>query len=315
MKNNLINQLISVAKLYYIDELTQKEIANKFHIHRSQISRMLKEARKLGLVKITVNSGLKDFSDLQNFLIKKFNLKEALIVPENIDDLNLKTLGSFAANYLSQTITSNSVIGISWGRTLAHAFQAMPSKSEKHGIVVVPLIGGPAGRLKNDYQSNRLAFLLSEKLNGKSESLNCPAIVSSKNLQEELMSNPNNQVVFNLWQNLDYAIVGVGSNLIIDMEQWQEFYKNSSFASLFSETNAVGDILSQPYSADGKIINSSKYHIISMNLDSLKKVPVVIGIACGRNKIKSILGALNTHIIDVLITTDITALGIKDLCV
>ena len=75
MENNLINQLILIAKLYYIDGLTQNEIAVKVHIHRSQISRMLKEARKLGLVKITVNSGLEDFSDLQNFLIKKFKLK------------------------------------------------------------------------------------------------------------------------------------------------------------------------------------------------------------------------------------------------
>lgn len=112
MENNLINQLIFIAKLYYIDGLTQSEIAEKVHIHRSQISRMLKEARKLGLVKISVNSGLEDFSNLQNFLIEKFKLKEALIVPENINDLNLKTLGSFAANYLSQTITNNSVIGI-----------------------------------------------------------------------------------------------------------------------------------------------------------------------------------------------------------
>ncbi len=314
MEENLINQLISVSKLYYINGLTQEEIAKKVHIHRSQISRMLKEARKLGLVKITVTSGSQDFTSLQDFLVKKFNLKEALIVPENINDLNLKTLGNFAANYLSSTISSNSIVGISWGRTLAHAFQAMPAKSEKHGIVVVPLVGGPAGRLKNDYQSNRLAYLLSEKLNAKSETLNCPAIVSSQSLQDELMSNPNNQLIFNLWQNLDYAIVGIGSNLIIDMEQWQEFYKNSSFATIFSETNAVGDILSRPFSENGEIISSSKYHIISMNLDELKKVPTVIGIACGKNKIKSILGALNAHILDVLITTDITALGIRDLC-
>ncbi|MDF7638090.1 sugar-binding transcriptional regulator [Lactobacillus sp. ESL0791] len=314
MEKNLINQLISVAELYYLNGNTQKEIADKVHIHRSEISRMLKEARKLGLVKISINRPNNNLEGLQKFFIKRFGLKDALIIPENTDDLNLKTLGNFAANYLEKNIQSNFTIGISWGRTLAHTFQAMPSKSTRHGITVVPLIGGPTGILKNDYQSNHLVYTLGEKLNAKCETLNCPAIVSSEKIKNELTANPNNQVVFNYWKNLDCAIVGIGSSLITDLSQWKEFYKNSNFNNIFKKTNTVGDILSQPFTAEGKIINSSQYHVIGMNLAEVKKVPQVIGIACGKNKIKSILGALNTGVLDVLITTDITALGVKDLC-
>lgn len=314
MENKLISQLTTIAELYYMQGLTQKEISERVHIHRSEISRLLKEARKLGLVQITVNSNFQSLNSLQDFLIKQFHLKDALVVPKNTESSDLQILGEFAAQYLSKKITSNSVIGVSWGRSLAHTIQSLPNQNQRHGITVVPLIGGPTGRLKNDYQSNRLVYIMAEKLNAKGESLNCPALVSSKALKDELISNPNTQVVLNYWKNLDYALVGIGSNLITNLNQWKEFYKDSNFTTLLKKTNAVGDILSRPYSQDGEIIKSSKLNVIGLDLNSLKEVPNVIGVACGKNKIRSILGALNTGVLDVLITTDITALGIQSIC-
>lgn len=314
MENKLISQLTTIAELYYMQGLTQKEISERVHIHRSEISRLLKEARKLGLVQITVNSNVQSLNSLQDFLIKQFHLKDALVVPKNTESSDLQILGEFAAQYLSKKITSNSVIGVSWGRSLAHTIQSLPNQNQRHGITVVPLIGGPTGRLKNDYQSNRLVYIMAEKLNAKGESLNCPALVSSKALKDELISNPNTQVVLNYWKNLDYALVGIGSNLITNLNQWKEFYKDSNFTTLLKKTNAVGDILSRPYSQDGEIIKSSKLNVIGLDLNSLKEVPNVIGVACGKNKIRSILGALNTGVLDVLITTDITALGIQSIC-
>lgn len=314
MENKLISQLTTIAELYYMQGLTQKEISERVHIHRSEISRLLKEARKLGLVQITVNSNVQSLNSLQDFLIKQFHLKDALVVPKNTESSDLQILGEFAAQYLSKKITSNSVIGVSWGRSLAHTIQSLPNQNQRHGITVVPLIGGPTGRLKNDYHSNRLVYIMAEKLNAKGESLNCPALVSSKALKDELISNPNTQVVLNYWKNLDYALVGIGSNLITNLNQWKEFYKDSNFTTLLKKTNAVGDILSRPYSQDGEIIKSSKLNVIGLDLNSLKEVPNVIGVACGKNKIRSILGALNTGVLDVLITTDITALGIQSIC-
>lgn len=315
MENKLISQLITVSEYYYLEGLTQKEISEKVHIHRSEISRMLKQARKLGLVKITVNSHIQGLTDLQDFLIKKFKLKDALVVPESTNNFDLQTLGDFAAQYLTKNLSSNSTIGVSWGRSLAHTIQSLPSKSTKHGMTIVPLIGGPAGRLKNDYQSNQLTYLMAEKLNGKSESLNSPALVSSKELKDELMSNPNNQIITSYWKNLDYAIIGIGSSLITDLSQWKQFYKNSNFLNVFKKGNAVGDILSRPFTQEGKFIDSSKIHVVGLDPKSLKKVPNVIAIACGKNKVNSILGALNSNVLDVLITTDTTALEIKNLCI
>ena len=48
--------ILRIAKCYYLDGLSQQEIADKENIHRSQISRILKLARELGYVQIRICS-------------------------------------------------------------------------------------------------------------------------------------------------------------------------------------------------------------------------------------------------------------------
>ena len=47
--NEKRKMLASVANLYYNAEMTQNQIAERFFTSRSKISRMLKEARQLGI--------------------------------------------------------------------------------------------------------------------------------------------------------------------------------------------------------------------------------------------------------------------------
>ena len=50
------NILATVANLYYNSEMTQNEIADRLYTSRSKISRMLKEARELGIVEISIRN-------------------------------------------------------------------------------------------------------------------------------------------------------------------------------------------------------------------------------------------------------------------
>ena len=47
--------LYNVAKMYYIDNMGQQEIANQLGISRPQVSRILKEARETKIVDITLH--------------------------------------------------------------------------------------------------------------------------------------------------------------------------------------------------------------------------------------------------------------------
>lgn len=59
------NMLATVANLYYNSEMTQNEIAARMYTSRSKISRMLKEARELGIVEISIKEPWERDLDLE----------------------------------------------------------------------------------------------------------------------------------------------------------------------------------------------------------------------------------------------------------
>ncbi|AUJ31937.1 sugar-binding transcriptional regulator [Liquorilactobacillus nagelii] len=307
-----LSQLIAVSKMYYEKNMTQQQISETIHMHRTEISRLLKEARKLGIVKFTINDGMQDISTLEHFFIEKFNLKDALIVPTNVYEQNvLESLGTISAKYLEKLFHSNMIIGLSWGKTVAGTVKKVSSEHHLKNTTVIPLIAGPLGKLPNDYHANTIVIKLSQKLSANKSTLEAPAIVSSKEVMQELLNNPNNQSVVQKWNKLDVAIVGIGSDLITNQSRWKAFYKDTSFENEFKTSGGVGDILSQPFDYDGRIVDFSA-NIISLKLSDLMNVPNTIAIAEGNLKIKSIIGALRTGIINTLITTDLTAIKIKE---
>ena len=67
---NRINKLADVAEMYFLEGLTQAEIAKKVDVTRSMVSRMLTEARDQGIVKIKIERKFVFDQRLQNELIE-----------------------------------------------------------------------------------------------------------------------------------------------------------------------------------------------------------------------------------------------------
>ena len=78
---NEFRQLVRVAKLYYQFDLTQNEIAKRLGLSRVKIHRLLNTAKEIGIVKIQIDVPDSGFLDLENLLISKFGLRDALVVP------------------------------------------------------------------------------------------------------------------------------------------------------------------------------------------------------------------------------------------
>ena len=72
--------LVKVAKLYYLDECTQSQIAKKIGVERSTVSRLLKKSRAEGIVKISIDEGHTKQAGIAGELRKKYSLKYIIIV-------------------------------------------------------------------------------------------------------------------------------------------------------------------------------------------------------------------------------------------
>lgn len=70
-----LKQAMTIAKLYYEENLGQTAIAEKLQVSRPTISRSLQIAKEEGLVKIKVENPFVDFQTLAETLSKK-NIKQ-----------------------------------------------------------------------------------------------------------------------------------------------------------------------------------------------------------------------------------------------
>nr|MBA3449658.1 helix-turn-helix domain-containing protein [Chloroflexia bacterium] len=111
-------QLADVARQYYVEDFTQEQIARRIGVSRSHVSRMLKEARALGIVEINVHHPLRTRPDFQERLQEMLPLAQSLVLaaspepngeqPEAAHNTVIaRQLGALAARFLNERIAEN----------------------------------------------------------------------------------------------------------------------------------------------------------------------------------------------------------------
>ena len=107
LRGDRTDLLVTVASLYYELNQNQQQIADRLEISRSSVSRMIKEARDLGIVEIRIHKPINRDFYLEQALIERFGLQDAYVLgtsPEMREDEALYGVGRLAAGYLQRTI-------------------------------------------------------------------------------------------------------------------------------------------------------------------------------------------------------------------
>ena len=297
--------LSKVATYHYVEEKSQLEIADILGLSRSKVCRMIADAKSLGIVQISVKYPVSTCNELEMQFEKRFKLREAIIVNDFEEDNMMPVLGQAGADYLRRIVTSEDIIGISWGETLFHVVnQLQPFHTT--GTKVVQLVGGLNNSGQN-LQAVELARRLGKFFNSDPTLLHCPAVVTNSQVMEGLLEDENIQKVIQLWKKTTVALVGIGS-----MEPDSELFKNNHLSlhwhEMLNESVAVGDVCMRFFDQLGnKCCHELNELIMGITLETLKTVRTVICIARGTHKANAILGALNSEIPNVLITDRETA--------
>lgn len=299
--------LIKIAEMYYLENKTQNEISKELNIHRTTISRLLKQSREKGVVKISINRLAAGPHMYEEELIKKYQLKDAVVVDINGNKRDvLNMLGKAANNYLKGILEDDMIIGFSWGSALS-AFVRSIEGIDKNNIICVPMVGGPAGRSKSDYHVNTITYEASQNLRGKALLIDAPALPETVELKKALMANSFNQTLTDHWKKLDIAIMGIGSPTMKGSERWKFFYGEDIF-QILEENQIAGDVVSRFYDVNGiHVQNVLDDRIIGIEMEDLKKVRYKIGIAESISKVSAIRGALLGGYVNILVTTVETA--------
>lgn len=177
MEQDKLKKVVEAAKLYYLLDYNQNDIAKKLGVSRPTVSRLLQQAKEEGIVEIKINDPAEDIQQLAKQLEQKFNLKKAIVVsvPEHQDGVIKKYLGKEAAEYLRSIVKDGDVIGVTWGTTLYHIALQLKHKHVRN-VKVVQLKGGVSLSETNTFASDIL-HLFGSAFNATVHHLPLPAIV------------------------------------------------------------------------------------------------------------------------------------------
>jgi deoxyribonucleoside regulator len=305
--------IVKCCKLYYEEYYTQNEISAVLGVSRPTISRMLKEGRDLGIVKIEIiNPFQSNFEALERQTEKQFNIREVVIVEDEADEImQKKNLAKAAAKFLRRIIKDGDAIGVSMGTTLKGISEYINSK-EKRRLTFIPLIGG-VGQSKIDIHPNDIVMGLAQAFGGNFKLLHAPAVVSNETIKKALLKEQSIKDIIDHSKLCNIGIVGIGSPTDMASTMMTSGYFNEDDTKEFARLGGVGDICLQFYDINGNTDNFDfNKRVVGIDLMDLKKIDTVIGVAGGEKKVMAIIGALNSKIIDVLITNYSNAMAINN---
>ncbi len=294
------NMLAHVANLYYNSGLTQNQIAERLYTSRSKVSRMLKEARDLGIVEVTIREPWDRDLEQEQKLKDLFSLVNirVIITNKSSEDDVLDKITEVATYYLDSIITERMVVGISWGYTLYRIVMQFDTISRKNIPVMVVPIMGAATVMNPEKDSLDLAKGLASVYGGEYRYIYAPLLVKNRDLRESLIHEDNINDVLDLARSSDIILTSVGS---IASRSWDKYLGNRTM-DILEKKGAVGHIGGHFYDRSGQELRTTLPEcMIGLSLDEIKKCPEVVCVACGSNKVEHLIGALNGGLVDTLI--------------
>ncbi len=301
--------MVKVARMYHQHGLTQNQITDRLNVHQSTISRLLKRAEKEGIIRTIVSVPHGTHPELEEALQSRYGLKDALVI-ECMDDEDqiVRDLGAAGAFYVESTLKPGDVIGISaWSAVLLAMVNSMHPSRRVSGTRVVQILGGvgsPGAEMHATNVTRRLADLIGAEMT----LLPAPGVVGSPEARRVLMQDQFVQEALTLFRSVTVALVGIGAVEPSKMLAASGNVFSRQELKLLSSRGAAGDICLRFFDQAGQpVVTPLNDRVISMELEELRRVNRVIGIAGGRRKTAAIRSALAGRWINVLITDCATA--------
>jgi len=301
------NLLADIAEMYFLQGKNQAEIAKDIGMTRSNVSRMLTEARNSGIIQIHINRPLKEDRTLAQELKERFQLINARVVVVDQSNQLLPKLGQVAGKELLSRLKPGWILGSSWGTAVSATVDQLEVTSPISEINVIQLLGALGARIK-EYDGHAIVRRLEEKLDAEGIYINAPFLVEDKNIAASLYENKNVQEPLRFGKHADIALLGVGSSELAHCSYYLANYVSRKEMLAIQETGAVGDVCGRFFSIEGNIIPKVfQDRMIGISLEDLKSIPVRMGVAGGPAKLNPIIGALRSGLINILVSDATTA--------
>jgi lsr operon transcriptional repressor len=290
--------LAKVAWYYYLDGLTQGEIADRVGLSRIKVSRLLDKGRQSGIIQLTINSPYEGSFRLQQQLCERFGLEDARVVPALDGGVPRERVAQAASQLLARKLDTDGLLAVGFGAVVTSTLQRLIPVITARDISIVGLTGGV-----HNYMDG-IGF---RRERGSVYLIPTPLRVTAPSVVAGLRDEPQVREVIAMAETAKLALIGIGA---VDRQATlvEKGYCTAAELDRYVRQGAVGDVLGYFYDTDGRILDLDLHRqMVSLPPENLKRLPTVIGAAAGPNKVAPIRGALAGGWLDVLVTDEPTA--------
>lgn len=286
------------AWYYYMEDNTQAQIAEVMGVSRAKVIRLLEEARAQGIVQFSFRKNDSQRVSAEQLLIDRFGLKDAFVVPTPLDSSVInQSIAQGAAHYVSDHLREDGYLNIGYGDTVSRMLGVL-AKNREESLNVVSLTGGVSYYLPT---VGTTAYSMHLFLTPS------PLVVSSRQVRDALLDEKSLQDVSTMTEYADMSVVGIGA-AVEGATVLRNGILNEGELTVLKMQGAVGDVLNHFMDKDGNLIQTEiEDRVISTDLDKLRQLKNVVGVAGGKDKVTAIKAVLNGGYLNVLITDSDTA--------
>lgn len=298
--------MVKIVWMYYEEGLTQARIAHTLKLSRPMVSRLLTEARQRKVVEFKIRYPWQNDRLLQDELVRTYHLRDARVLV--VDDLNqagaLNGVGIMAAQLVETYLQDGMTLAVSRGTGVVATAQALAPHLQIH-IRMVQLQGAMGDRILPD---SDVAHILMSRFAGEFYALNAPLLLESPFAAEALSGEPSIRAAMDIAKNADIALVGVGSIHPEVSSLLRHGLVSCEELEGLASQGIVGDIAGRFFDENGQAVNIDfNRRLISLGLEAVRKIPIVIGVASGAQKVDAIRAALRAQNINMLATDSMVA--------
>jgi DNA-binding transcriptional regulator LsrR (DeoR family) len=288
-----------VARRYFLEERTKMEIAAEFGVNRFKVARLLDLARESGIVTITITGpGSLDLA-LSDRLRERFGLRHAVVVATSTgDDARIRRqLGEVAADLLTEIATPDDVLGLGWARAVLE----MAAHLRDLRVSRVVQLTGALTRPDVEVSATELVRDVARRSGAAASVFYAPMIVSDVPAARALARQQQLVDAFARFDAVTKAVIGVGgwnppSSTLYDALTGPE-------RDQMRRSGVHADLSGVLLDADGRAVNAGlSKRIIAIGPAQLRRIPQVIGIAYGPEKVPAARAAIAGGYLDGLVT-------------
>ena len=307
------DMLAEMAELYYNQGKTQSEIAKHFETNRFRVAKLLQDARTEQIVEIKVNHSNERDTILENELKKHYpTLRTAIVVNTRYSAYidGVLQLGKAGATYLQKLLKPETVIGITWGKTVYSAVSQLVSAV--HNPVTAVQLTGYMKSSNPAVDSRELVRTVASVYNGNYYYLDAPIYIRNQKILSILYEEPTIRETMKQMKQMDVILSGIGSRSSLPLAN-PIFKEYLTGTDKIAEKDCIGSLYGYVLNRSGTLadieLNQKR---MGASFEDIMNVPHRIVIANGRHKAECISRALEQSLFNELIIDSDTALHLME---